>query len=121
METTGQQIFKRLSGQVANVGGAISGVKHGIEDMKKEADNAKKSAYEQKYNEARLANMQAKTDYTKARTESLMSKQELMRDRALQSGQNEINSKLEQNTGFQDREAMINNQTETTQIEGGNK
>lgn len=35
METTGQQIFKRLSGQVANVGSVIGNVKHGIEDMKK--------------------------------------------------------------------------------------
>lgn len=40
METTGQQIFKRLSGQVANVGSVIGGVKHGIDDMKKEADKA---------------------------------------------------------------------------------
>ena len=95
METTGQQIFKRLSGQVANVGSAISGVKHGIEDMKKEAERAQAS------------------------------KQAEMRERALQSGQNEIDAKVEQNTGFQDREAMINNQqapqVEPQAMEGGKK
>ena len=40
METTGHEIFKKLSGQVSNIGGVISGVKHGIEDMKKSADQA---------------------------------------------------------------------------------
>ena len=40
METTGQEIFKRLSGQVANLGGVIGNIKHGIEDMKKANQNA---------------------------------------------------------------------------------
>ena len=75
MEITGQQIFKRLSGQVANVGSVLGNVKHGIEDMKKEAEKA--------------------------------SQQQQMKERALESAQNEIDSKKDQNVGWQDRQAAV--------------
>lgn len=88
METTGQQIFKRLSGQVANVGSAISGVKHGIDDMKKEAEKASKEAQ--------------------------------MKERALESAQNQIDSKAELNQGIEQRIEQV--QAPQAEVEvGGNK
>ena len=95
METTALEIMKKLSGQVSNLGGAISGVKHGIEDMKKEAEKANQNK-----------NIQ---------TQQL----------ANQNSQQEVESKQFQSEGFKSRiESASAPQAEPqveSKMEGGNK
>ena len=86
METTAQQIFKRLTGQVANVGSAISSVKHGVEDMKKEAEKASASSSKSQNQQTQQVNTDAQ-----------------MRDRALESAQNQIDNHAQQNADYQQR------------------
>lgn len=90
METTGQEIFKKLSGQVSNLGGVISGIKHGIDDMKKEADKANANIQAQQQ-----ANQNAKTEVESKQFQNAEFQNRLEGMQNPQTEQLQVESKME--------------------------
>ena len=88
METTGQNIFKKLSGFGAAVGVTASQISKGAEDMKKSGEKAQAEA-------------QANS--------SSASKEAQMREKGLQETQKTIDLKAEQNRDIAQRNEEIRN------------